>query len=540
MTPPDLTSDVAETSDPGRTDGRLLQKASRAALWNTLFFPLLALMSLLFSVLIRRRFGLFSGVYDVLMGLGGALQRYSSMGIPGNLPKFLPEVSARSGPAGVSQFLRHVVVIRLALLGLLLLPFNLLAAPIARELGLGEPGALYIRLLSALVVARAVMNLMTATLNSFFAQFWTNLFGLINSLLKLAMVGTALLLGYGMGGVLGALVASVSMVALIHVAYVSSRIHSLSTTDTSHRLPEPAAPPRWLAGQGKRFFRFNSLIYLSGLLGFFGTMGFVAPGLALVQTTDEVALFAVSFNLAFTTMNLAIAGFRGLYKPIFARLRIRNDPDQLRRAFSLVTKGQLVVLIPAGMGLIVMSGDYIPLLFGDDFGPAVPIAWILVGFMYAATSCNLSEIMLNVDERYRAIFLTQSILMLMAPVFLYTAQVSGLIVAAGVFGGGRLLKAVAAYAYCRQLYGVRFPWAFCLRTGAIGLAMAAIVGLARSVWGSTPVEAVLLTALGIGIFGLGIRWANVLGPDEVDLLKRSGLPGREAFVAMLAPRHASR
>ena len=531
---------MTDTPNPVSPDGRLLQKASKAALWNTLFLPLLALTSLLFSVLIRRRFGLLSGVYDVMMGLGGAVQRYSAVGIPGNLPKFLPEVSASSGPAGVRQFLRHVVAIRLLLLGLLLLPLNLYAVPIARELDLGDMGPLYLRLLSGLVMARAVMNLMVATLNAFFEQFWTNLFGLINSLLKLGAVGTALLLGYGMGGVLGALIVSASVAALMHVLVVSSKLDRLTTTDTAHA-DEPPTPPtsRWLAGQGRRFLRFNSLIYVSGLLGFFSTMGFVAPGLALVRGTDEVALFATAFNLAFTTMNLAIAGFRGLYKPIFARLRIRNDADQLRRAFSLVTKGQLIVLIPAGIGLVVLSGDYIPLLFGDAFRPAVPIAWVLVGSMYVATSLNLSEILLNVDERYRQIFLIQSIPMLVAPVFLLAAHSGGLVSAAVVFGAGRVLTALVAYAFCRQLYGVRYPWAFFFKIGSLALVMGLIVGAIQSVLGSTPVEVIMLTALGIGVFGLGIRMSNTLGPDEIDLLKRSGLPGRKWAVALLARRHVA-
>ena len=72
----------------------------------------------------------------------------------------------------------------------------------------------------------------------------------------------------------------------------------------------------------------------------------------------------------------------------------------------------------------------------------------------------------------------------------------------------------------------------------IGLVMACILGTVRSFWGSSPIEAIVLTAIGIVIFGLGIRMAHALGPDEVDLLKRSGLPGRDRVVALLAPRYA--
>ena len=47
----------------------LAQQASRAAFWNLVLLPLLGMFNLAFSVLIRRRFGLLSGIYDILLGL---------------------------------------------------------------------------------------------------------------------------------------------------------------------------------------------------------------------------------------------------------------------------------------------------------------------------------------------------------------------------------------------------------------------------------------------------------------------------------------
>ncbi|SVC35378.1 uncharacterized protein METZ01_LOCUS288232, partial [marine metagenome] len=47
--------------------------------------PLLGIFNLTFAVLIRRRFGLFSGVFDILLGLMSVLLFYSSVGIPTGL-----------------------------------------------------------------------------------------------------------------------------------------------------------------------------------------------------------------------------------------------------------------------------------------------------------------------------------------------------------------------------------------------------------------------------------------------------------------------
>ena len=119
-----------------------------------------------------------------------------------------------------------------------------------------------------------------------------------------------------------------------------------------------------------------------------------------------------------------------------------------------------------------MSGDYIPLLFGGAFRPSVPITWVLVGLLYASTAFNLPSIILSVDEQYRAIAWIRLIVIVAAPVFLVVAYTGGLVAAALVFGGARLVSALFSYGLCVRLYGVRFPWAFAGRIGTISVLMA--------------------------------------------------------------------
>ena len=149
----------------------LARQVSRAAFWNTLLLPVIAALNLAFAILIRRWFGLLSGVYDVLLGVMAALQQYSSVGIPVGLSKFLPEVDASSGSAGVRRFLRQAVTIRVLLLGLLLVPLNVFALPISRSLELGADGPTYLGALSGLALGRVVVDLMLKALQAFFAQF---------------------------------------------------------------------------------------------------------------------------------------------------------------------------------------------------------------------------------------------------------------------------------------------------------------------------------------------------------------------------------
>ena len=520
---------------PNPSGRPLIEDVSRAAFWNVLLLPVLGLVNLVFAVMIRRRFGLVSGVYDVLIGLTSALVQYSSLGIPTGLMKFLPEVHTASGSRVLRRFLCDAVILRLLLLGLLLIPVNLFADGLSQSFGLGPFGVTYLRIISVLALARAGLDLAIRALNAFFAQLWSNMLALTQSVLELALVGTALLLGYAMGGVLTSLAVGGVAVAGLGAGCVMWRLRNVLTGPST---AVSDGHPAGLFSGDRRFLRFAAFTYFFGLSGYFTDMGFAAPALAVVLTPEQVALFATAFKLAFMTVGLVVVGFRGVYRPLFSYIRIRNDRAQLQRTFDVVSKVQLVVLIPAGLGLIVMTGDYVPLLFGSEFEPAVPIAWVLIAFMYASTAFNLPGIVLSIDEQYRSLVWAQTPVLIATPLFLLVAAWSGLVQAAIVFGGMRLATALCAYVICRRLYGFHFPWAFASRVGGVSVTMAAALAVGRTLWPTSVVEALTLTLAGVLIFGLGLRVTRVIDPAEVEILNRTEIPGRDWVVRWLIPADA--
>jgi O-antigen/teichoic acid export membrane protein len=288
-------------------------------------------------------------------------------------------------------------------------------------------------------------------------------------------------------------------------------------------------------GEAKRFFFFSGFTYIFGLTSVFTDMGFAAPALALILTPEQVALFATAFKLSLMTVGLVVAGFRGVYRPLFARLRIHNEPEELRQAFTAVSKAQVVVLVPAGVGLMVMCGDFIPLLFGVEFLPSVPITWVLVAFMYSATAFNLPEIILSIDEQYRALGWARAVFLISVPLFVVVSASYGLVGAAAVLGGARLAPSFCCYLVSRRLYGLRFPWKFVGRIAIVSGLMGAVLIVARVEWMTSPFEAVTLTIVGILLYCIGLRATKALGADEVALLQRVDFPGHKLLVAWLAP-----
>jgi O-antigen/teichoic acid export membrane protein len=334
------------------------------------------------------------------------------------------------------------------------------------------------------------------------------------------------------------MIATSSVVAAL-VAVGATR-RTLAEIDSDHRgsafaPTDPAATRAAVDAERRRFTAFTLFTYLFDLSVYFSDKSFANPALAVRLGTDEVAIFTYGFNIAFMSVGLMVASFRGLYRPMFAHLRARQDPEQLQRAFRGVSKAQVVVLAPAAIGLLVLMPDYIPLLYGPTFNPAVPVARVFVALMYAQTAFNLGMIWLSIDERYGAITFTQSLLIAAAPVFLFVAGRYGLIPAALVFGGARLIAFLVCYLICRRDYGFRFPWAFAAKILSVAGVMGAIVWLLRLITPRSPIEAVALTTLGAVVYLVGLRLARILGPEEIDLLERSDVPGRKLVLAWLAP-----
>jgi len=515
----------------------LIERTGRAAFWNAALFPLKALLGLTFTVVLARRFGLDLGIYQTAMGVVTSVVMFTSLGIPTSLTKFLPELEASAGPAAVVVFLRRVASYRLLLVAAVLVPLNLFATPFAQGLDLGSEGVFILRLASVLIASRALFDLCIRALNAFFGQLRSNLLDILQGSLDVALALAAIALGFTIGGVFGVIVTGSVVAALVAVHTTRRTLGEIEPDERGAAFAptDPVATRAAVTAERSRFVGFALFTYLFELSIYFSDKSFANPALAILLGSDKVAIFSSGFNLAFMSVGLMVASFRGVYRPMFAHLRTRNDVGQLRRAFAGVSKVQLVVLFPAGVGLFIMVADYIPLLYGDAFTPAVPVARAFVALMYTQTAFNLGMIWLSIDERYRVVLYTQSILIAAAPFFLIVAVTRGLVAAALVFGGARLVVSVTGYVICRRDYGFRFPWRFAAKTGVVAGIMGAVLLILRWYLPRSPTEAAALTILGALIYVAGLRVARILGPEEIDLLERSNVPGKRLALAWLAP-----
>jgi O-antigen/teichoic acid export membrane protein len=255
--------------------------------------------------------------------------------------------------------------------------------------------------------------------------------------------------------------------------------------------------------------------------------------LSVLGAPEPVALFAIGYFIAASTVALTVSGFRGVYRPVFARVLAADEPRQLQRAFDLMNKAQILAVVPAGFGLAVMVGDYLPLLYGDPFSAAIPVARLLVALLFAETVFAIAVLVLWADERYLAVLQAQSVIILAAPIFVWSAGRFGLLAGAAVLGASRLGSSVIAYQLARRQYQIRFPWRFAGRVSAISSIMAGGLIVVRQFWRTSLIEATILTLAGVIIVAIGLRAFRVMESSDIEVLRAAAFPGRRWLVRWL-------
>jgi O-antigen/teichoic acid export membrane protein len=410
----------------------------------------------------------------------------------------------------------------------ILVPMNLWGGPIVEALNLGVDGTLYLRWISVLLVGRAALDFLYRALDSFLQQLSVNGLALLNGIVDLCFVGAVVALGPQMAGVVGALALSSVVTAVVALVVVMKQLRMLPVGPHESRA---AAPPV------ERIWKMSSVTYFRDLSLYFATPAFASPVLLSVLGRPEpVALFATAYFVAASTVTLVVSGFRGIYRPAFARVLAAGERAQLQRSFDLMNKVQILAVIPAGFGLAVMVADYLPLLYGTAFASAVPVARVFIALLFAETVLAVGLIVLWVDEQYRPVLTAQLVTVAAAPLFVWAAGRFGLVVAAFVLGGGRVASAIIGYMAARRTYGVRFPWEFAARVTIVSAVMAAALVLFRQLWPTSFLEAITLTATGVAIVVCGLRALRILGPDELDVLDRASIPGKHLLLQWLTPR----
>lgn len=534
----------------------LTHQVSRALVWNTFLSPLKTIVELIANIILLNVLTLPQiGLLRLVKSAAASLGIWVDLGIDRALPRFIPELEQEQGKAGVKHFMLIVFVVKTVLLLFFTLTFLLCSHSFttylsdrvqslperfdanARQLLQHDILSLLPYLIGTvlvLVILGSFYDGLMAYLISYFRQRAWNLIGLIGSVLQPALTAILVLAGKGVGGVLGAMVLTpVLSVVLASWQVVIGLIEkdsslkpalSLSTENPQKVLPQ-VSTQLW-----HRFLVYAGASNVLNLSDYFLSWFFAV---FLLKNLADVALYSVGTALVQQALALLYTPLVGVQVPLFTR--VRGGDGQLPQAYAAVGRILALILIPGGVGLALLAHELILVQY-PHYAEATVVIYLLIPCLFLESFLSSAQIVLQVYEQYRALFLSRAITLLVLPILIWAASRYGLVGAALAVGGGRVLMGLTAAFLAQRIFPLRYSWAFLGRVVGATALMTLVVIVAKAVLGLDQIGEtlmarlgaagwlLLIAALGALTFGLALRLFGGIEPEDKQRIQISQIP----------------
>lgn len=248
----------------------------------------------------------------------------------------------------------------------------------------------------------------------------------------------------------------------------------------------------------------------------------------------EVGYFAAGMTFASLILQLSLSMTAGL-SARFARLKEEGEAERLANTYQRALRWMALLLLPISFGGAAVTHEILPLVFGDDFLPAVPTAAVLIGLAISGCLAALPLSMMLAHERDSTVMRLNAV----AAAVLIVLNLSlipffGGIAAALIKGTVTSLTLAWTLWYCQAKLGLAAGVGALVRLAASAAACALAAWL---VLFEIPGLAGLLVAIPAGalVYLMGIRLTGAMLPEDIDSLRttlRRILPGALARPAV--------
>ena len=541
-------------------DPSLASQVSRAVVWNTLFAPLRLVAEVVATLVKLNQLSLASfGLLAMVSGASKILGTGIDLGTTRALPKYIPETNRAGGALATLRLLQLVLVAQLTLLALVaggLTLFQPAFLDYLRSLIMGDQrldlpsrdqlltfirnhGWLLVATVPSLLFFGICYDMLMAYLSSFFKQRAWNSVDLMARVLPQLLIVGAILAGWDILGVLGAMVLAPAIVVSLATWQVIRLRRELRTTQET---PISVAPlyewRRWLP---PGFLRYSAVSFLMTATDMVASVNFA---LFLAGDIGDVALLWAGSSLVGMALSYLYTPMVGVQVPLFARVR-QGEGGTLNGAYQSLVRLQLLLLIPGGVGLVLLAEPAL-LVISPQYLIAAPIVWVLVPCLFAECLLTTAHNALIVYERLPVIIVSRLItLLLVVPLAWLLPSQFGLVGVALAFGLARVGAGIWVTASGMGMLGLRWPWRFTLRVLGASVAMTIVI---LSVRGLLPplidtasliqrlIEALWLmamAALGATSFFIALRLLGGLDVQDRAQLERMRLPLKRWIMRLL-------
>lgn len=315
-------------------------------------------------------------------------------------------------------------------------------------------------------------------------------------------------------------------------ALLGQMVRHLPTAFALGKYVSGPAPAPGVVTPAMRTFGRNT--WVSSMIGLFIWTRIEFVFLAWNHEVADIGYFAVGMTLAGLVVQLPEQMSAALM-PFFGRHHDNNDLDQLERSYRRVFRWVGLFVFPVCFGGAAIMFGFLPLLFGEEFVPAVPSATILLATACITAMTIFPSAMIAARER-SDFFLWASPAMAVAMVILLA-----IIVPSGGAVGASIARALVHTAwlallvvFCWTRLSMRPPIVDILRIALSAAVCAAVAFLVLANLGGI-VGLLLAVATGGMAYLVGLRLTGAIPAEDVEVLSfnlGSALPAPLARLAM--------
>lgn len=460
------------------------------------------------------------GILSVLKSIIGFASIIILLGLGNAVLKYIPTVRVKGGLWGLLGNFKKLVLFQMIVW---------IALLVASRYGSGLVKAFfrkrfeslddYVQFAVAIVIVEVFLILLTNILQSWYKTRRLGIVVICGSLSYIGLLTLFLSFGWGIYGVLAAVVISNAAMCLLLYPQVRGLIREFPD--------RPGKPP------GKmQILRFSLPFLVGGILN------------QIVWRQSEVIFLghfhgpetAGYFGLAYQIPQLLLEFIPLTIWPIILAATAElyaEDRENLPRAISMYYRLLYVLVIPVAAMGFAFSRPLVPLLYGEGMMPsALFTQMFFVVFSYSFLYTPLSMALYVMEKSWVNML-----------IFLFLAVVNvgldlALIPRYGLWGAFFpvafvLVLGVVVYSAVlgRMRPDVKPPAYFILKCYAAAVPTC-LMALASMRW-SSPVSLALQIPVGALLLLLGFRWMKVIGDEEKEILRRLPIPLKERIITFL-------
>ena len=503
-----------------------LREASRAVAWNGVLSLVVTVFAVAANIVTVRllsqsQYGLFSYASNWL--------RYASIlslfTLDAAVMRYVPEYRARGDRRGLLDLVYKVIGVHVVV-WLLLTVVTVLTSPLLAGLGrvplTRRPEMLALMTSGIVVVLPSVLYVsMQAVLTSFFAVRVQAVGSAVGGVLQIALLWLFVSrLGWGGPGAMIAQLGMSGFLVLFYTAYIL-------------RLPFPAQTSEFRPIGLKRLLTFSLPYVINGVAGavflWQSEVLFLQPYWGSVVT----ATYSYAYMLAQRFLEFVPAVLYGVGNVLSASAFLEGR-DQLAKVMGIYWRVTAATITAVSIGGACLADKLVVLFYGSKAVEAAQYAAILFITQAVIVFVNPYNFVMRAEEKtWLSFWLSPPAAAISLAVDFLLIPRFGLMGAAIATSITFSLVTIMQYMVFKRVFPyLKPPMGYFARCYVAALPMLLVWPLKQWLPGNAGLLAAV--ALAAGLWVAGARAMKLVGPEEADLIERSGLPGRRMLLRALA------